>query len=133
MDEELREARTLIKTVHDSLPDDWTPYEGTHQLLQALTGQVGDDQQKIAEMGLQVVCMLLAKNRRYGNSALDPLRVFARDLSPRDQMHVRMDDKLSRLVRGTDHTDGEDPIFDLVGYAILDLIAAHDEEVATDG
>lgn len=59
---------------------------------------------------------LLAKNRAYGNSALDPLRVFSK--APADeQIRVRLDDKLSRLSRG--EAGGEDAEFDLVGYIVL--------------
>jgi hypothetical protein len=62
---------------------------------------------------------LMAKNARYGNSALDPLRVFSQ-ADKREQLHVRMDDKLSRLVRGEDA--GEDTKKDLIGYLILERV-----------
>jgi hypothetical protein len=63
-----------------------------------------------------IAAMLIAKNAAYGNSALDPIRVFSR--SPADeQIRVRIDDKLSRLARG--ERAGEDTILDLIGYLIL--------------
>ncbi len=65
--------------------------------------------------------MLLAKNEAYGNSALDPVRIFARDLSTDAQIRVRIDDKLSRLARG--QAAGEDVIADLMGYLVLLRIA----------
>jgi hypothetical protein len=71
--------------------------------------------------------MLLAKNQAYGNSALDPLRVFSK-ASPEEQIRVRIDDKLSRLARGTD--SGEDTELDLLGYLILLRIAKKKEEQA---
>ena len=61
--------------------------------------------------------MLLSKNAAYGNSALDPIRVFS-TASPEEQIRVRIDDKLSRLARGVD-CDEEDVILDLLGYLIL--------------
>jgi hypothetical protein len=68
--------------------------------------------------------LLVAKNAAYGDSALDPLRVFS-DSSPSEQIRVRIDDKLSRLSRG--HAiKGEslrDTVRDLAGYLILLLIA----------
>lgn len=62
--------------------------------------------------------MLIAKNQAYGNSALDPVRVFSK-ASPVEQLLVRIDDKLSRLARASNGTDTEDVILDLLGYLIL--------------
>lgn len=64
--------------------------------------------------------MLKSKNRAYGNSALDPVRVFSR-ADTAEQLRVRIDDKLSRLARGA--AAGEDVIFDLLGYLVLLRIA----------
>lgn len=61
--------------------------------------------------------MLLAKNARYGNSALDPVRVFSR-ASTEEQIRVRLDDKLSRLMRGQG-LETEDVEADLMGYLVL--------------
>jgi hypothetical protein len=60
--------------------------------------------------------ILLEKNRQYGNSALEPVRIFSK-ASNEEQILVRLDDKLSRLARGT--AGGEDVILDLIGYLIL--------------
>ena len=65
--------------------------------------------------------MLIEKNRAYGNSALNPIRVFSK-ASAYEQILVRMDDKLSRLARGCEAA-GEDTVLDLVGYGILLMIA----------
>lgn len=65
--------------------------------------------------------MLLEKNRSYGNSALDPVRIFS-DADPVEQLKVRIDDKLSRISRGNDFGD-EDVINDMVGYLILLKVA----------
>ena len=40
--------------------------------------------------------LLVAKNTRYGNSALEPMRVFSRS-DPAEGILVRLDDKLSRI------------------------------------
>ncbi len=64
--------------------------------------------------------MLLAKNQAYGDSALAPVRVFSR-ADPVEQLRVRLDDKLSRLARGSDA--GEDVVADLIGYLFLLRIA----------
>jgi hypothetical protein len=64
--------------------------------------------------------MLVAKNAAYGNSALDPVRVFSK-ADPAEQLRVRIDDKISRLLRGA--AAGEDTVSDLLGYLILLRIA----------
>lgn len=64
--------------------------------------------------------MLLEKNRAYGDSALDPVRVFSK-ADPVEQILVRIDDKLSRLKRGS--AAGEDVEQDLLGYLVLLRIA----------
>lgn len=60
--------------------------------------------------------LLVAKNKAYGNSALDPVRIFS-TASPHEQLLVRVDDKLSRLARGNDA--GEDTLMDLLGYLVI--------------
>jgi hypothetical protein len=65
--------------------------------------------------------MLIQKNRAYGDSALDPVRVFSKSDAV-EQIYVRIDDKLSRVKRGHEYP-GDDTIKDLVGYLILLLVA----------
>jgi hypothetical protein len=65
--------------------------------------------------------MLLEKNRKYGNSALEPKRIFSR-ASPLEQINVRIDDKLSRLMSAQSDED-EDVDLDLIGYLILRRVA----------
>jgi hypothetical protein len=64
--------------------------------------------------------MLLAKNASYGNSALDPIRMFSRAPAT-EQLLVRIDDKLSRIARGG--PDSEDTELDLLGYLLLLRVA----------
>lgn len=65
--------------------------------------------------------MLLDKNRKYGNSALSPKRVFSK-AHIIEQINVRMDDKLSRISMNQ-ADDSEDAEWDLLGYLILKRIA----------
>ena len=69
----------------------------------------------------EVEALLLEKNAAYGDSALNPLRLFAGDLDVSAQIRVRIDDKLSRLARG--QRAGEDVELDLLGYLLLLRIA----------
>lgn len=81
---------------------------------------MNDSQKAIEEECDALKRMLLEKNRAYGDSALRPLRVFSRASSV-EQILVRLDDKLSRLARGS--AAGEDVELDLMGYLILLRVA----------
>lgn len=65
--------------------------------------------------------MLIEKNRKYGNSALKPQRIFSK-ASAIEQIKVRIDDKLSRM-KNQQNDEDEDVISDLIGYLILLKIA----------
>ena len=78
-------------------------------------------QQAIVEECNWISEMLCEKNRKYGDSALDPVRVFSR-CDTLEQINVRLDDKLSRL-RSGQGDDTEDSELDLIGYLILKRIA----------
>ena len=59
---------------------------------------------------------LREKNKAYGNSLGNPIRVFT-SVDPLQLVLARAEDKISRIVRGT--ALGEDPPGDLVGYLAL--------------
>ena len=76
------------------------------------------------ELKISAVCddikeLLIHKNRKYGNSALQPNRIFSK-CSATEQLLVRIDDKLNRIKKGAGllATD-EDVINDLIGYLVL--------------
>ena len=77
--------------------------------------------EKVCKVCLDVAHMLKEKNESYGNSALDPVRVFSK-ASSIEQICVRIDDKLSRIKRGNNKFN-EDTIKDLIGYLVLLLIS----------
>jgi hypothetical protein len=62
--------------------------------------------------------LLIAKNLKYGNSALEPLGVFSQ-LSAKEGLLVRIDDKLKRIKNGSLEKDDEDVVNDLIGYLVL--------------
>jgi hypothetical protein len=70
--------------------------------------------------------MLIAKNQKYGNSALEPLGVFSK-LSAKEGLLVRIDDKLKRIKNGSLDRDDEDVINDLIGYLVLFKIQENQE------
>jgi hypothetical protein len=75
------------------------------------------DVQAVAD---ELVAMLVEKNAAYGDSALNPVRVMSR-APVVEQLLVRIDDKLSRLARGS--AAGEDVELDLLGYLLLLRVA----------
>jgi hypothetical protein len=70
---------------------------------------------------LDIAHMLIKKNISYGNSALDPVRIFSK-AGPKEQLYVRIDDKLNRLIKGEEYP-GDNDIDDLIGYLILLKVA----------
>lgn len=85
-----------------------------------------------SEMKISGVCddikeLLINKNRKYGNSALKPCRVFSK-ASAVEQLLVRIDDKLNRIMQGAGLlANDEDVINDLIGYLVLLKIGMNDE------
>jgi hypothetical protein len=66
----------------------------------------------------EIAAFLVSKNKAYGNSAAEPIRIFAKGVDAVQQINVRIDDKLSRIARGSEFP-GDDTDLDLVGYLIL--------------
>jgi hypothetical protein len=74
--------------------------------------------QEVSKVLYNIEKMLIAKNEKYGNSALEPLGVFSQ-LSAKDGLLVRIDDKLKRIKNGSLDKDDEDVVNDLIGYLVL--------------
>jgi hypothetical protein len=81
-----------------------------------------ESQIKIAQVCDDIKELLLQKNAKYGDSALNPVRVMSQ-ASPVEQILVRIDDKLSRIKHGNILEDDEDVVSDLIGYFVLLKIA----------
>ena len=60
--------------------------------------------------------LLLEKNKRYGNSALNPLGVFFKGDSVSSIM-IRLDDKLARVKNSSELRKND--VSDLIGYLML--------------
>ena len=85
------------------------------------------------ELKISTVCddikeLLIHKNRKYGNSALKPNRIFSK-CSATEQLLVRIDDKLNRIMKGAGLlANDEDVVNDLIGYLVLLKIGMNDEK-----
>jgi hypothetical protein len=69
----------------------------------------------------EIAHMLIEKNISYGNSALEPARIFSTADST-EQLKVRIDDKLNRVKNNQGYA-GDNDIDDLIGYLVLYKIA----------
>jgi ABC-type phosphonate transport system ATPase subunit len=76
---------------------------------------------EILNVCVATAAFLSEKNSAYGDSALDPIRVFSKANST-EQLLVRMDDKINRLAKGSQYAD-EDTMQDLLGYLVLYFVA----------
>lgn len=80
------------------------------------------NQERITEVCDAMRDLLLEKNKRYGDSALNPLNIFSR-LDSSGSIKVRLDDKLKRIHnRKTDNPNPND-VCDVIGYCYLLLIS----------
>jgi len=80
-------------------------------------------EQELEEIFDEVRDMVMQKNEQYGDSVLDPVRIFSKaDIS--EQIMVRLDDKLSRLARGNASMEADEDVFkDIMGYCAFAIIA----------
>ena len=89
---------------------------------------MSESETKISGVCDDIKELLIHKNRKYGNSALKPCRVFSK-ASPVEQLLVRIDDKLNRIMQGAGLlANDEDVVNDLIGYLILLKIGMNDEK-----
>lgn len=86
---------------------------------------------QVEEVLDQIQTMLIDKNRKYGNSALEPIGLFSQ-LSAKEGLLIRIDDKLKRIKNGSLEKDDEDVVNDLIGYLILLKISDNQQsQIAT--
>jgi hypothetical protein len=73
----------------------------------------------------RVAHLLREKNEKYGDSALNPIRMFYKGGEDAvDMIRIRLDDKLSRLARGSEGIESDLDIYhDLIGYLALLIVA----------
>ena len=87
------------------------------------TSKMNDTSKDIERVCDKVKNLLLEKNKKYGDSALNPIRVLSQS-NTIEQILVRIDDKLNRVKQGAGLlASDEDVIMDLMGYFVLLKIA----------
>lgn len=91
-----------------------------------LMTDISESQELIATVCDEIKELLLEKNRKYGDSALNPTRIFAKSDAV-EQIKVRIDDKLNRL-KNQQSDEDEDVVLDLIGYLVLLRVAQRKSE-----
>jgi hypothetical protein len=93
---------------------------------------IGITQVQIAMVCDEVKNLLIEKNSKYGDAALNPIRIFSK-ASTTEQLLVRIDDKLNRIQKGGGLLDtDEDVVLDLIGYLTLYLVKSRRSKIAND-
>jgi hypothetical protein len=106
--------------------------EELNTIRQALNGDRGEDQRRIAQQGMALIGLLLRKNSDYGSSAWQP-PILAPDMSPREAIQCRMSDKIQRFIQlqskaAEVEESLEDTVRDWTGYGVLWLGAPTDAD-----
>jgi hypothetical protein len=88
-----------------------SPYEG-----------LPDTQRKINEITDAMKDLLLYKNMKYGDSAINPKKIFYKGDST-NSILIRLDDKLGRIMSNTEEKPRVNDVADIIGYCTLLLIS----------
>ena len=83
---------------------------------------IENTQQKITEITEAIRDLLLYKNQKYGDSALNPKQIFYKGEAT-DSIMIRLDDKLGRIMANTDTTPRINDVADIIGYCTLLLVS----------
>lgn len=85
------------------------------------SNKIPNTQDLISKICDEIKEFLINKNIAYGDSAVNPIRIFAKS-DAIEQINVRIDDKINRFLQGTKYP-GDDDELDLIGYLILKRVA----------
>ena len=80
-----------------------------------------ETQEKIIEITEAMRDLLLYKNKKYGDSALNPKQIFYKGDAV-DSILIRLDDKIGRIMANTENTPRINDVADIIGYCTLLLI-----------
>ena len=83
---------------------------------------VSKSQKKIIEVCNSMKDLLLYKNQKYGDSALNPNNIFYKGDST-NSIKIRLDDKIGRIKNNTDEILRINDVADIIGYCTLLLVS----------
>lgn len=79
-------------------------------------------QEKIVDVLDGMEDLLLYKNSKYGDSAINPKKVFYKGDST-NSILIRLDDKIGRVMSNPDEKPRVNDVCDIIGYCTLLLIS----------
>lgn len=79
-------------------------------------------QQKIKDVLSGMTDLLLYKNRKYGDSAINPKKIFYKGDST-NSILIRLDDKIGRVMSSTEVKPRVNDVADIIGYCTLLLVS----------
>lgn len=79
-------------------------------------GTALSSQEAIEQVCDQIKAVLIEKNKRYGDSALKPKKIFNK-LSADQSILVRLDDKIGRIMNSEEIRKND--VADIIGYLVL--------------
>ena len=85
-------------------------------------GDLPPTQQKIHEIMGAMKDLLLYKNQKYGDSAINPKKIFYKGDST-NSILIRLDDKIGRIMSNTEEKPRINDVCDIIGYCTLLLIS----------
>ena len=93
-----------------------------NQMNQSPWGDLPPTQQKIHEILGAMTDLLLYKNQKYGDSAINPKKIFYKGDST-NSILIRLDDKIGRIMSNTEEKPRVNDVADIIGYCTLLLIS----------
>lgn len=88
----------------------------------AIKTTLTETQSKIVEVMEAMKNLLLYKNMKYGDSALNPKKIFYKGDSM-NSILIRLDDKLGRVISNMEDKPRVNDVADIIGYSALLLIS----------
>ena len=92
------------------------------QMSKSPWGDLPPTQQKIHEIMGAMKDLLLYKNQKYGDSAINPKKIFYKGDSA-NSILIRLDDKIGRIMSNTEEKPRVNDVADIIGYCTLLLIS----------
>lgn len=83
---------------------------------------VTETQQKIKDILSGMTDLLLYKNKKYGDSAINPKKIFYKGDST-NSILIRLDDKIGRVMSNTEDKPRVNDVADIIGYCTLLLVS----------
>ena len=86
------------------------------------TEKMSDTQMKLIDVLDGMKDLLLYKNKKYGDSAINPKKIFYKGDST-NSILIRLDDKIGRVMSNPDDKPRVNDVADIIGYCTLLLVS----------